>query len=117
MGGVYFTHTYADSNGNYTTSTVHYGKKNTSTGASTVYKIPTNIYALTAVLYYDVEKDTSSTITHLEMCGDYSHATSNVSSSTANNHEITINGIELGTSSISYYDAIPCAISAWNGSW
>lgn len=116
-GLVNFSYTYADTNGNYTTSTLHYGKKSTSTGGSAVYKIPTNIHGLSAVLYYDVVKNTSSTITHLSMCGDYSHATSNVSSSSTSNHEITINGIELGTSIYGYYDAIPCAITNWGGSW
>lgn len=115
-GLVQFSYTYADSNGNYTTTSLNYGKKNTSTGGSAVYKIPDTLYSLSAVLYYDVVKDTSSTITQLQMCGDYSHATSNVSSSTAANHGISIAGISLGTN-ISYYDAIPCAISSWIGTW
>ena len=114
---VNFSYTYADANGNYTTSTLYYGKKSTATGGSAVYKVPDTLYSLSTVLYYDVVKETSSTITRLDMCGDYSHATSNVSNSTANNHEITINGIELGTSSISYYDAIPCADGVWYGTW
>lgn len=113
---VYFTYTYTNSDGNSTTSTLHYGKKSTPTGASAVYKIPTNIYGLSAVLYYDVSKNTSSTITSLSMCGDYSHATSNVSSSNYSNHGITYAGITLGAN-IAYYDAIPCAISSWGGSW
>ena len=116
-GGVYYSHTYANSSGERISSTIHYGKKSTSTGASAVYKVPENIKGLSAVLYYDVQKNTSSTITSLEMCGDYSHATSNVSTSTANNHQISIAGIMLGNSSIAYYDAIPCADSFWTGTW
>lgn len=114
---VNFSYTYADSDGNYTTSTLDYGNYKTSTGGSAVYKIPSGIKSLSAVLYYDVSKNTSSTITSLKMCGDYSHATSNISASATSNHEITINGIELGTSIYGYYDAIPCAISTWGGSW
>lgn len=114
---LHFSYTYSNSNGEYTTSTLNYGKKSISTGGSIVYKVPTNIYSLSTVLYYEVAKNTSNTITRLDMCGDYSHATSNVSTTTANNHNITIDGILLGTSSISYYDAIPCADATWLGTW
>lgn len=113
---IYFTYTYTNSDGNSTTSTLHYGKKSTASGATAVYKIPSNIYGLSAVLYYDVTKNTSSTITSLRMCGDYSHATSNVSSSNYSNHGITYAGITLGAN-IAYYDEIPCAISSWGGTW
>lgn len=116
-GLVNFSYTYANSNGEKITSTLNYGKKSTSTGGSAVYKIPSELRGLSAVLYYDVVKNTSSTITRLSMCGDYSHATSNISSSNTSNHQITINGIELGTSIYGYYDAIPCAITNWGGSW
>lgn len=116
-GLVNFSYTYSNANGEYTTSTLNYGKKSTSTGGSATYKLPTNIRSLNAVLYYDVVKNTTNTITKLEMCGDYSHATSNVTNSIANNHLIEIDGINLGNSSISYYDAIPCAESEWNGTW
>lgn len=115
---IYFSYAVTDTNGNTTTSTLHYGKKSTATGGSAVYKIPSeDIHGLSAVLYYDVAKKSSGTITRLDMCGDYSHATSNISSSSTSNHQITINGIELGTSIYGYYDAIPCADSTWGGTW
>lgn len=116
-GLVNFSYTYANSSGNYITDTLYYGKQSTATGGSAVYKIPSSIYGLSAVLYYDVVKDTTSTITSLSMCGDYAHATSNVTPTIANNHEIVASGIKLGNSSISYYDALPCAVTNWGGSW
>ena len=88
-----------------------------STGGTAVYKVPSDdIVGLSAVLYYDVAKDTTSTITYLEMCGDYSHATSTVSSTQYNGHGIDLDGIYLGSYG-GYYDETPCAMSSWGGSW
>lgn len=113
---VYFNYSYCNASGDCTTATDYYTKKKTSTGGSAVFKFPSSARSLTAVLYYDVSKDTTNTITELTMCGDYSHATTNVSYSSYSNHSITLDGIQLG-SAISYYDAIPCAESIWGGSW
>ena len=113
---VYFNYYHCNSSGDCTTSTDYYSKKKLSTGGSAVFKFPSSAKTLSAVLYYDVAKNTSSTITRLDMCGDYSHATSNVDSSDYSGHSITINGIQLGDA-MSYYDATPCATSSWSGSW
>lgn len=113
---VNFSYTYCYSSGECITDTLYYFKQKLSTGGSAVYKFPKDARSMTAVLYYDVSKNTTDTITSLEMCGDYSHATTNVSSSVYNSHGININGILLGTNG-SYYDAIPCAITTWGGSW
>lgn len=113
---VYFNYYSCDTSANCGTSTQYYDRKKTSTGGSVVYKVPNSLISLSANLYYDVAKNTSSTITRLDMYADYAHATSNISASNAANHLITYNGIELG-SNISYYDGIPCAISSWNGTW
>ena len=113
---VYFNYYSCDYYGNCATSTQYYHRQKTSTGGSVVYKVPSDAASLSANLYYDVAKDTSSTITRLDMYGDYSHAKTNISSSTAANHLITHNGIVL-SENISYFDAIPCAISTWYGSW
>lgn len=114
---VYFSYTYANSNGVYTTSTTYYNKKSTSTGGAAVYKIPDNIVSLSATLFYDVSKDTSNTITSLTICGDYAHATSNVPVSNVSDYGIGISGINLGTSISAYYDATPCAIECANVNW
>lgn len=116
---VNFNYTYCTtSSSNCTTSTLYYDKKKLSTGGSVVYKLPgSEARSLGAVLYYDVAKDTTDTITRLDMYGDYSHATESVSSSVYTDYTINRYGIVLGTSSSSSYDAIPTAQSTWGGTW
>ena len=61
---VYFAYAYCFSDGSCTSSADYYHRTKTSTGGSVVYKLPTsNIIGLEAVLYYDVAKNTSNTIT------------------------------------------------------
>lgn len=114
---VYFNFHYCNSSGDCTLDASYYDKKKKSTGGAAVYKLPTSIVSLSATLYYDVSKNTSSTINSLKMYGDYSHATSSVSVGNVSDYDITRNGIELGSSLVAHYDAIPCAISTWSGSW
>ena len=114
---VYFAYAYCFSDGSCTSSADYYHRTKTSTGGSVVYKLPTsNIIGLEAVLYYDVAKNTSNTITRLDMYGDYAHATRSVTSSQYTDYLITHNGIELG-SGIARYDEIGVAQSTWGGSW
>lgn len=115
---VYFSFTYANSAGSYTTSTQYYNKKSTSTGGAAVYKLPSGtITSLSANLYYDVSKNTSNTITSLSICGDYAHAQSNVPSSNISDYGIGIGGISLGSTLGSYYDATPCAMEYASVNW
>ena len=114
---VYFSFTYANPAGSYTTSTQYYNKKSVSTGGAAVYKIPDSISALSANLYYDVAKDSGATVTNISMCGDYAHATSNVNVSNVGNYNIGITGINLGSGLSGHYDAIPCAMSSAVTSW
>lgn len=115
---VYFSFTYADHYGNYTTSTQYYNKKSTSTGGSAVYKLPSSsIASLSANLYYDVSKNTSNTITSLSICGDYSHAQSTVSQSNVSDYGIGIYGISLGPTLAAHYDEIPCAMEYASVNW
>lgn len=117
--GVIFGYYYCDASGNCPESTAYYNKKNLSTGGSVVYKLPSgDIRGLGSVMYYDVEKNNSSeTITFLEMCGDYSHATANVSQSNIGNYTVNINGLQLYSSIAGYYDSIPCSSTEWGGTW
>lgn len=114
---VYFNFYWCNSSGTCTTDASYYNKKKTSTGGSAVFDFPDSARSLSATLYYDVSKNTSSTINSLRMCGDYAHAKVNVSVSNISDYLITINGLELGSSIVGSYDAIPCAISTWSGSW
>lgn len=115
--GVYFNYVHAGSNGVYITDSTYYDKKVTSTGGSAVYKLPSSARSISAALWYDVSKNTSSTITRLDMYGDYAHATTPVSGTNYTNYNITHNGIELMSSISGHYDAIPTADSTWTGSW
>ena len=116
---IYFSYTYAYSGGTYTTSSTYYNKKSLSTGGAAVYKLPSGstLASLSANLYYDVVKATGSTITSLSICGDYAHATSNVSVNNVSDYSISIYGINLGTSLAGYYDATPCAMEYANVNW
>lgn len=115
---VYFSYTYANASWQYTTSSTYANKKALSTGGAVAYKLPTGtIKSLSASLYYDVVKSTSSTITSLSICGDYAHATSNVSVSNVANYSISIYGINLGSGLAGNYDATPCAMEYANVSW
>lgn len=115
--GIYFSYHYCNASAECTESSLYYDKKQLSTGGSIVYKLPSgDIRELSTVLYYDVSKNTSSTITRLDMCGDYSHATTAISSN-YDDYTVNINGLQLHSSIAGYYDAIPCALSSWGGSW
>ena len=114
---VNFNYHYCTSSSGCTTDSLFYDKKELSTGGSAVYKFPNSAVSMTAALYYDVSKNTNSTITELTMYGDYAHATENVSYSEYTNYTINRNGIVLGGPVISSYDAIPCAVTSWGGTW
>ena len=114
---VYFNYYWCNSSGDCTTASDYYTKKILSTGGTAVYKFPSAASSLSAALWYDVSKNTSNNITSLAMYGDYSHATSTVNASNTTDHNITYNGILLGNSIYSSYDATPCVVSTWNGNW
>ena len=109
---------YCNSYNECTTSAQYYDKKTLSTGGSAVYKVPSgDLASLSSTLYYDVSKNTSDTITELIMYGDYAHATSNVTPDLYKNHTVNNSGLQLYSSIISKYDAIPYAQSGWVGTW
>lgn len=117
--GLVFGYYYCDASGNCPESTAHYNRKELSTGGGVVYKLPSgDIRGLGAVMYYDVKKTNSSqTITFLEMCGDYSHATANVSQSNISDYTVNENGIQLFSGLAGSYDEIPCSSTEWGGTW
>lgn len=115
---VYFFYYVTNSSGvTSTNSDCHY-KTSSDTGASTIYKIPSSFVGLSSTLYYDVSKDNpSDTITGLEICGDYAHATQTVTAAQASNRTINISGLHLGASIINKYDEIPCAPAYASVNW
>ena len=115
---IYMNYYHCNSSGNCQTESVYYDVKNTAFGGTKVYKIPSSIASLSSWLYFDVAKDNSNqTLTRLSFCGDYSHATTTVSSSEAANHSITSGGIAIGSAVYNKYDSIPCAQTDWYGTW
>ena len=92
--------------------------KNTSTGVSVVYKLPTDsIILLTSVLRFDVKKNTDLTIIRQAAVGDYSHATKTVTLDQALKHNIGLSGIILDSSVSAKYDKIDEAEANWSGNW
>lgn len=114
---VYFKYSYADSSGAWHNSTLYYDKKNTSLGGSAVYKIPTELYGLSAMIYFDVSKNTTDTLTSITMCGDYAHSFGTVTQYQAANHVINSGGIQFDSSVYSLFEQIPCAYSTASVNW
>lgn len=111
---VYFKHAYADSSGTWHNSTLFYDKKSTSTGGSATYKIPTELYGLSAMIYFDVSKNTTDTLDHITMCGDYAHSFDTVTQTQAANHAINSGGIQFDSSVYGLFNEIPCiGETAW----
>lgn len=113
-----FTQEYCTSISNCTTSTTNYPQI-FSSGAGTTFKLPTGtLTSLKQTLYFDVEKNTTSTIILQEAYGDYSHATSSISLANAKKYSVVANvGISLNSSITSYYDTISVAKASWEGTW
>ncbi|MBQ7105373.1 MAG: hypothetical protein IJN90_05905 [Bacilli bacterium] len=113
-----FTQEYCRNSGGCITSTTNY-PQTFNYGAGTTFKLPTDsIYSLKQTLYFDVEKNTSSTVVLQEAYGDYSHATSNISLANAKKYSVVSNvGISLNSSVTSYYDSINVSEAGWEGVW
>ena len=107
----------------YTGGSCYYSYSNTPqifvSGAGTSFKLPSgNLNTLRQTFYFDVEKNTNSTIYSQYAYGDYSHATSTISQSNAMNYSVIQSGaIYLDPSISNYYDSISTATSSWTGSW
>lgn len=114
---IYFNQRYCTSLTNCTTTTTGTIQRFQS-GVGVSFQLPTgNISTLTQTLYFDVEKNTSETIVKQTAYGDYSHATSVISSSNAKKYDVSGSGILLNTSIVDYYDEINYARVTWSGSW
>lgn len=114
---VYVYQDYCYTNGNCTTTGAFYDMKELSTGGAAVIKLPTgSLSSLSSTLYYDVDKNTTETITQLLMYGDYAHATQNVNRAIYTNYTVNNSGIQL-FENINYYDEIPYADQGWVGTW
>lgn len=115
--GPYFSLYFCKTDGTCTTTTSHY-PQTFSTGTGVSFKLPSgSLTTMTSTLYFDVVKTNNVTIYSQVAAADYSHATSNVTSSEAMNYSVSTNGITLGSGLASKYDAMNAAIATWNGTW
>ena len=106
----YFQEYYCYTYGGCSTSNAHIPKNGTY-GDSSVFALNTgNINYLDISIWFNIAKtNPNSSITQLYAGGDYAHATSYISSSTASNYSMSIGGINLDSSILGYYDEIQSA--------
>ena len=69
-------------------------------------------------LYYDVSKQNTNQTLNIQYAdGDYSHATSSITSNLTYNFYVNQIGIVLLDNISGYYDAITSAEAEWSGTW
>lgn len=114
---VYFNQYYCMSGGSCYTSYTHTPKTGTY-GAGTSFKLAEgSLSTLRATVYFNVSKAVTSTIYGLNIYGDYSHATSNISLENSQKYTMNTGGISLNSSISGYYDSMQSAQATWSGSW
>ena len=88
-------------------------------GAATIFPLPTgSLSMLNQTMYFDVAKNTSSTITTQYVEGDYRHAQSSVAlSNVFGTYAAYGSGIILTSSVSSKYDSISLARAQWTENW
>ncbi len=116
---IYFTEewTYPSGGGANTSTGI---RQTFSNGVGVSFALPSDtINSLKATLYFDVEKNTSSTIVEQAAFADYAHETTyGLSAMEAIQYSVIQNaGIVLNSAISSYYDSIQEAEAYWTGSW
>ena len=110
----------------YTTSNVHgYDTtcypKTESTGGSAIMQLPSgSLQTLDSYLYFNVSKKANvGTITELDMCGDYAHATASVDPNELFNHYhmYLVAGIDIDYPYDLNYDDMMEACASFVGTW
>lgn len=115
---VYFSQNYCLTSGSCYTTYTH-SPQIFNKGAGTTFHLPSgNLSSLSEEFYFDVEKNTNSTIINQMAAADHSHAIQSISLTNAKKYTVSGSaGIVLNSSITSYYDAINPAIEYWSGSW
>ena len=106
----YFQEYYCYTGGSCSISNTHIPRNDTY-GDSSVFPLNTgNINYLDISIWFNIGKtDPNSSVPTLYAAGDYAHATSYISSSTASNYTMSVGGINLNSSISGYYDSIQSA--------
>lgn len=116
-GNVRFDQNYCRSANDCYNSTSYYGPTFVN-GAAAMFKVPSGtLTSLEQIIEIDVEKAVDYTIYEQIAVGDYSHATSSISYSNAQNFHIDCGGVRLDSSIEDYYDDIGETTATWTGSW
>ena len=118
-GNLVFSQNYCIST-SCTSASAHNNSYQGLNGAGVSFKLPssTSITTLSSYLYINVEKyNSSDTITSMLAYGDYSHATSTISSGNATLYYVNQAGVMLSNSIRSYYDTMSTADAYWTGTW
>lgn len=116
-GGLQFSQKYCYSPNNCYTSSSYYPHTFTA-GSSATFKVPSGTFtSLTQTFYFDVQKNTNSTIVTQNASGDYAHAVKNVNTTTAQNYTVSNTGIHFDSTVIDNFDDIQVARAIWTGSW
>ena len=114
----YFQEYYCYTGGSCSTAGTHIPRNGTY-GDSSVFPLNTgNINYLDISIWFNIGKtNPSETFNELYAGGDYAHATSYISSSTASNYSMSVGGINLDSSISNYYDSIQSAYVFANVNW
>ena len=118
-GNLVFSQNYCIST-SCTSSSARNNSYQGSNGAGVSFKLPTStsITTLSSYFYFNVEKyNDNDTITSMLAYGDYSHATSTISSGLATLYYVNQAGIMLSDSIRNYYDTMSTADAYWTGTW
>ena len=113
-----FTQEYCTATGTCYTNSSHNPDVRT-TGAATIFPLPSgSLSMLNQTMYFDVAKNTSSTITVQKIHGDYSHAQSSVAlSSVFGAYAAYGAGIVLPSAVSSKFDDINFTNVTWTENW
>lgn len=113
---LYFTQDYCLSSGKCSSTSSNYPQVFAG-GAGTSFKLQSgSLSSLSQTLYFDIEKNTTGTITSQLVSADYAHATGSISLANSKKFTVNSNGITLNGVS-SYYDNMNAAKTYWSGSW
>jgi len=118
VGSFHFNQVYCISNSCTNSSTIN-NSYYSPRGAGASFKLPTStsITGIRAALYFDVTKDSNTTLTVMYADGDYAHATSTVTANQATGFWVNQAGVILDSGIENYYDDINAAEASWHGTW
>jgi len=113
-----FYQEYCNQDGNCYTSYTYF-QKNGYSALGAMFHLPSgNLASLDQTFYvYVMKENPNATVIQQKAVADYSHATKTITYNNAKKFTVSLGGISLDSSIISYYDEIPYAEATWSGTW